>query len=108
MPVLSKMFFPPIIKALKPRCHLRQPFSTDGTRPSNARNVVPSEADVVIVGGGSLGCQTLYHLAKMGVTNTVLLEKDKLTAGEIKFEIGMIMYLLNIWSCNNRHGDLRF
>ena len=29
----------------------------------------------------SLGCQTLYHLAKMGVTNTVLLEKDQLTAG---------------------------
>ena len=34
-----------------------------------------------ISGGGSLGCQTLYHLAKLGVTNTVLLEKDKLTAG---------------------------
>ena len=32
-------------------------------------------------GGGSLGCQTQYHLAKLGITNTVLLEKDRLTAG---------------------------
>ena len=29
----------------------------------------------------SLGCQTQYHLAKLGITNTVLLEKDQLTAG---------------------------
>ena len=28
-----------------------------------------------------MGCSTLYHLAKMGVTNTVLLEKAQLTAG---------------------------
>ena len=35
-----------------------------------------------ISGGGSLGCQTLYHLAKLGVTNTVLLEKEQLTAGQ--------------------------
>ena len=36
---------------------------------------------MTLIGGGSLGCQTIYHLAKLGVTNTVLLEKDKLTAG---------------------------
>ena len=28
-----------------------------------------------------IGCSTLYHLAKMGVTNVVLLEKDQITAG---------------------------
>lgn len=38
-------------------------------------------ADVVVIGGGSLGCQTVYHLAKMGMTNVVLLERDRLTAG---------------------------
>jgi len=46
---------------------------------------VPAEADVVIIGGGSLGCQTQYHLAKMGVTNTVLLEKEQLTAGDLEW-----------------------
>ena len=65
----------------------------------NRGKEVPSEADVVVIGknsshlslqvfianylvGGSLGCQTLYHLAKLGVTNTVLLEKEQLTAGQ--------------------------
>ena len=38
-------------------------------------------ADAVVIGGGSLGCQTVYHLAKMGMTNVVLLERDRLTAG---------------------------
>lgn len=38
-------------------------------------------ADVVVIGGGSLGCQTVYHLAKMGMSNVVLLERDRLTAG---------------------------
>jgi len=41
----------------------------------------PRSADVVVIGGGSLGCQTVYHLAKMGLTNVVLLERDRLTAG---------------------------
>ena len=38
------------------------------------------------LGGGSLGCNTLYSLAKLGVKNAVLLEKDRLTAGN--------------WTCN--------
>jgi succinate dehydrogenase/fumarate reductase flavoprotein subunit len=41
----------------------------------------PLEADVVVVGGGVAGCSLLYQLAKQGVTNTVLVEKDQLTAG---------------------------
>lgn len=42
---------------------------------------LPKSADVVVIGGGSLGCQTLYHLSKMGMRNVVLLERDRLTAG---------------------------
>lgn len=38
-------------------------------------------ANVVVIGGGSLGCQTVYHLAKMGMRDVVLLERDRLTAG---------------------------
>jgi dimethylglycine dehydrogenase len=36
---------------------------------------------VVIIGGGVIGCSTLYHLAKKGFTNVVLLEKVLLTSG---------------------------
>ncbi|HXV24874.1 MAG TPA: FAD-dependent oxidoreductase [Alphaproteobacteria bacterium] len=42
---------------------------------------IPSTARVVIVGGGAVGCSALYHLAKLGWTDCVLLEKNELTSG---------------------------
>ncbi|MEM9140314.1 MAG: FAD-dependent oxidoreductase, partial [Pseudomonadota bacterium] len=42
---------------------------------------LPSHASVVVIGGGIMGCSTLYHLARMGVTDAILLERDKLTSG---------------------------
>ncbi|MEM8837337.1 MAG: FAD-dependent oxidoreductase [Pseudomonadota bacterium] len=42
---------------------------------------LPSHASVVVIGGGIMGCSTLYHLAKMGVGDAVLLERNKLTSG---------------------------
>ncbi len=42
---------------------------------------VPSTARVVIIGGGIVGVSTLYHLAKGGWSDCVLLEKNELTAG---------------------------
>ena len=38
-------------------------------------------ADVVIIGGGVMGCSMLYNLAKLGVTNSVLVEQDVLGSG---------------------------
>lgn len=37
-----------------------------------------STADVVIVGGGCMGASVAYHLARRGVTNVVLVEREKL------------------------------
>uniref|UniRef100_A0A7N6A426 FAD dependent oxidoreductase domain-containing protein n=1 Tax=Anabas testudineus TaxID=64144 RepID=A0A7N6A426_ANATE len=54
---------------------------------------LPRSADVVVIGGGSLGCQTIYHLAKMGVTNVVLLERDRLTAGTTWHTAGLLWQL---------------
>ena len=42
---------------------------------------VPTTARVVIIGGGVVGVSTLYHLAKGGWSDCVLLEKNELTAG---------------------------
>ncbi len=42
---------------------------------------LPSHARIVIVGGGAVGTSTLYHLAKMGCTDAVLIEKNELTSG---------------------------
>ena len=38
-------------------------------------------ADVVIIGGGVMGCSILYNLAIRGVTNTILLEREVLGSG---------------------------
>uniref|UniRef100_A0A4W6C3C5 Sarcosine dehydrogenase n=1 Tax=Lates calcarifer TaxID=8187 RepID=A0A4W6C3C5_LATCA len=54
---------------------------------------LPRSADVVVIGGGSLGCQTIYHLAKMGLTNAVLLERDRLTAGTTWHTAGLLWQL---------------
>ncbi|MGH9139952.1 MAG: NAD(P)/FAD-dependent oxidoreductase [Vicinamibacterales bacterium] len=35
-------------------------------------------ADVVIVGGGCMGASVAYHLARLGVTDVVLLEREKM------------------------------
>ena len=40
-----------------------------------------THAEVVIIGGGSVGCSALYHLTQLGVRDAVLLERDELTAG---------------------------
>lgn len=58
------------------------PYETNLSTASTTDAItVPPSADVVIIGGGSIGCSTLYHLAKLGITNSVLIEKDQLTAG---------------------------
>jgi 4-methylaminobutanoate oxidase (formaldehyde-forming) len=41
----------------------------------------PTQARVVVIGGGIMGCSTLYHLAGLGVGDALLLERGKLTCG---------------------------
>ncbi|WP_146347137.1 GcvT family protein [Phaeobacter marinintestinus] len=45
------------------------------------QTTLPSHASVVVIGGGIMGCSTLYHLARMGVSDAILLERNKLTSG---------------------------
>ena len=54
---------------------------------------LPSEADVVVIGGGVAGCSALYHLTKLGMKNVVLLESAKLTAGTTWHSAGLVWRL---------------
>ena len=40
-----------------------------------------SQARVVVIGGGVVGCSVLYHLAKAGWTDVMLIERSELTSG---------------------------
>ena len=46
------------------------------TRTAN----LPAHASVAVIDGGIMGCSTIYHLAKMGEQDTILLERNKLTS----------------------------
>ena len=37
---------------------------------------LPAHASVVVIGGGIMGCSTLYHLARFGVRDAILLERN--------------------------------
>ncbi len=62
---------------------------------------VPSQARVVIIGGGVVGVSSLYHLAKAGWTDCVLLEKNELTAGSTWHAAGNVPTFSNSWSIMN-------
>ena len=52
----------------------------------------PTQAQVVIVGGGVMGCGLAYHLAHAGWTDVVLLEKAELTSGSTWHAAGQITH----------------
>ena len=62
---------------------------------------LPASARVVIIGGGVVGVSALYHLAKAGWTDCVLLEKNELTAGSTWHAAGNIPTLSNSWVIAN-------
>ncbi|MEI8031365.1 MAG: FAD-dependent oxidoreductase [Comamonadaceae bacterium] len=51
---------------------------------------LPGYAEIIIVGGGIVGCSTAYHLAKAGKTNVLLLEQGKLTSGTTWHAAGLV------------------
>jgi 4-methylaminobutanoate oxidase (formaldehyde-forming) len=56
----------------------------------NSSNNIPSRAQVVIIGGGVIGCSVAYHLTKLGWTDVLLLERTQLTAGTTWHAAGLV------------------
>lgn len=61
----------------------------------------PTTARVVVIGGGVVGASTLYHLAKAGWTDCVLLEKNELTAGSTWHAAGNVPNFAGSWAVMN-------
>jgi len=50
-------------------------------RSENKNSQLPTHAQVVIIGGGIVGCSTAYHLEEQGWKDVVLLERKKISSG---------------------------
>ena len=51
---------------------------------------LPTTARAVVIGGGIVGASVAYHLGKLGWTDTVLLERKKLTSGTTFHAAGLV------------------
>lgn len=51
---------------------------------------LPTTARAVVIGGGIIGTSTAYHLGKLGWTDTILLERKKLTSGTTFHAAGLV------------------
>jgi len=59
---------------------------------------IPSKVRVIIIGGGVVGVSSLYHLAKRGWSDCVLLEKNELTSGSTWHAAGNVPTFSTVWS----------
>jgi len=62
-----------------------------------------SKAKVVIVGGGVVGVSTLYHLAKKGWSDVVLVERKELTSGSTWHAAGLLPLFNMSYSVGQLH-----
>jgi heterotetrameric sarcosine oxidase gamma subunit len=59
--------------------------------PLNSTGNLPSQAHVVIIGGGIIGCSVAYHLTKLGWNDVLILERKELTSGTTWHAAGLIV-----------------
>ena len=53
-----------------------------------------SKTKVVVIGGGAVGVSMLYHLAKKGWSDVVLVERKELTSGSTWHAAGLYLFLI--------------
>jgi len=62
-----------------------------------------SKAKVVVIGGGVVGASMLYHLAKKGCTDAVLVERKELTSGSTWHAAGLLPLFNMSYSVGQLH-----
>ena len=64
--------------------------STAATSTSSGSRNLPERVRVVVIGGGVIGTSIAYHLGHLGVTDVLLLERDRLTSGTTWHAAGLM------------------
>ena len=59
----------------------------------STEKTLPGEAEIVIIGGGIVGCSLAYHLTRRGVKEVLLLERKQLTCGTTWHAAGLVSML---------------
>ena len=62
-----------------------------------------TKAKVVVIGGGVVGVSTLYHLAKKGWSDVVLVERKELTSGSTWYAAGLLPLFNMSYSVGQLH-----
>jgi sarcosine oxidase, subunit beta len=68
----------------------RSVYASIGRMPMASRGAVPSSADAVVVGGGTIGAWCAYFLRMAGLDEVVLIEKDTLGQGASSRAAGVV------------------
>ena len=61
--------------------------------PTAPETQVPERTQVLVVGGGVIGCSVAYHLTRRGITDVTVLEQNELTAGTTWHAAGLVSQL---------------
>ncbi len=75
--------------------------ASSATHP--ATNDLPDGARVVVIGGGNIGVSVLYHLAREGWTDSILLEKSELTSGATWHAAGLVSRMVGGFNLGSWH-----
>lgn len=70
---------------------------------SSSTGVLPDRVRVVVIGGGNIGASVLYHLAKEGWTDTILIEKSELTSGATWHAAGLVSRMVGGYNLGSWH-----
>jgi 4-methylaminobutanoate oxidase (formaldehyde-forming) len=64
---------------------------TEDRVSKNSTSSLPTQAQVVVIGGGVIGCSVAYHLTKLGWKDLVLLERKQLPSGTTWHAAGLVV-----------------